>query len=230
MELLIRWKIISNKPKNIFGCGQLFWVTKQPPAPLGAFLKNRLKIIMSKKLFIPVIVGTARKGRTSGKVADFVVKAIESEYGDQVETTLIDPCDFGFVPGAEQVMTREDYQNLIQKADGIYIVTPEYNHSFPGELKMLLDMELGNYKHKAVGMSAISSGPWGGTRVIESLLSILRKVGLVIADTDYLVNFSGEEFPKEGGVKDPEAQLRRFQRSFDEVVWLAKVLREGRGG
>jgi NAD(P)H-dependent FMN reductase len=45
----------------------------------------------------------------------------------------------------------------------------EYNHSYPGELKMLLDMLFSQYAHKPVGICGVSSGAWGGTRMVEQL-------------------------------------------------------------
>jgi NAD(P)H-dependent FMN reductase len=63
--------------------------------------------------------------------------------------------------------------NVLQKkawhADGFIIVSPEYNHSYPGELKMLLDMLFSQYAHKPVGICGVSSGAWGGTRMVEQL-------------------------------------------------------------
>ena len=42
-------------------------------------------------------------------------------------------------------------------ADALVIVTPEYNHSFPGLLKHVLDSCLKEYIHKAVGVVGVFS-------------------------------------------------------------------------
>jgi NAD(P)H-dependent FMN reductase len=151
---------------------------------------------MNRKLFVPVIVGTARKGRSSGRVADFIIETIGKEYGDRVETTLIDPCDFDYIPGHDHpTMTKAEYQAIMEKADGLYIVNPEYNHSFPGELKYLLDSVFKSYNRKAVGLCGVSSGPWGGSRGIQSLLPVMRELGLLTSSIDYLVNFYQRNLP-----------------------------------
>ena len=58
----------------------------------------------------------------------------------------------------------------MNRADAIVIVVPEYNHSFPGLLKHVLDSCLKEYIHKAVGVVGVSAGPFGGARVIQHLL------------------------------------------------------------
>lgn len=65
------------------------------------------------------------------------------------------------------------------QADGIVIVTPEYNRGYPGLLKYVLDTNLKEYIHKAVGICGVSAGGFGGARVIENLLPVLRELGLV---------------------------------------------------
>ena len=76
----------------------------------------------------------------------------------------------------------------VMRADALVIVTPEYNHGYPGLLKHALDTNLKEYIHKAVGIVGLSAGPWGGTRAIENLLPVMRELGLVTIFWD--VNFS----------------------------------------
>ena len=56
-----------------------------------------------------------------------------------------------------------EWRDAIVKADGLVIVTPEYNHGYPGVLKSVLDLLLKEYIHKAVAFVTVSAGPWGGT-------------------------------------------------------------------
>jgi NAD(P)H-dependent FMN reductase len=59
------------------------------------------------------------------------------------------------------------------------LVVPEYNHGYPGLLKHVLDTNLKEYIHKAVGICGVSAGGLGGTRVIQNLLPVMRELGLV---------------------------------------------------
>jgi NAD(P)H-dependent FMN reductase len=115
----------------------------------------------------------------------------------------------------------------IERCDALVIVTPEYNHSFPGLLKHALDMNLKEYIHKAVGICGVSAGVMGGSRVIESLLPVMRELGLVTIFED--VNFGkvGSLFDERGKLLD-ENFVRRVDGFLNELFWMAKALRHGR--
>ena len=113
------------------------------------------------------------------------------------------------------------------RADGFVLVAPEYNHGYPGMLKHALDTNLKEYIHKAVGICGVSAGSFGGTRVIQNLLPVMRELGLVTIFWD--VNFSGVQklFDMEGRILDG-SYVRRVDKFVKELVWMATVLRAGR--
>jgi NAD(P)H-dependent FMN reductase len=94
-------------------------------------------------------------------------------------------------------------------------------------LKHALDMCLKEYVHKAVGICGVSGGPFGGARVIEGLLPVMRELGLVMIFED--VNFGkiGTLFDERGNLLD-ENYIRRVDKFLDELIWMARVLRHGR--
>src|SRR6266581_8872602 len=141
---------------------------------------------MERPLFIPLILGTARQERQSEHVARFVFEQTKKRAG--VETELIDvrALPMRFDDAGEQ-MKDPKFSATIERCDGLILVTPEYNHGYPGLLKHALDMNLKEYIHKAVGICGVSAGPFGGARVIEQLVPVVRELGLVIIFED--VNF-----------------------------------------
>jgi NAD(P)H-dependent FMN reductase len=145
-----------------------------------------------------------------------------------VEITFVDPEDFNF-PGDGNDPEGKDprYTEITAKADGFFIVTPEYNHSFPGSLKRMLDSELKNYIHKPVAFAGVSSQRWGGVRAIEALVSTVREMGMVATFTDVHFPMVETLFDADGGLEDP-AYERYVERSYDELVWMAKTMRWGR--
>jgi NAD(P)H-dependent FMN reductase len=179
-----------------------------------------------KPLFIPLILGTARQGRESEHAARFVFERTRARAG--VETEFI---DIRTVPmkldDAGEQMKDPKFAATIERCDGLIIVTPEYNHSFPGLLKHALDMCLKEYIHKAVGICGVSAGPMGGSRVIESLLPVMRELGLVTIFED--VNFGkiGMLFDERGNLID-ESFIRRVDTFLNELIWMSRVLRYGR--
>src|SRR5881394_377116 len=133
---------------------------------------------MSKPLFIPVILGTARKGRRSENAAHFVFEETKKRAG--VETEFVDICKIPMrLDDAGEQMKDQAFSDLVKRADGLVLVVPEYNHGYPGLLKHALDMNLEEYLHKAVGICGVSAGLFGGARAIESLLPVMRELGLV---------------------------------------------------
>ena len=181
---------------------------------------------MERALYIPVILGTVRKGRASESVARFVLGEVSKREG--VETELIDVRDLQLAYDDEGGSIKDPrFSEQMTRADALVIVVPEYNHGYPGLLKHALDTNLKEYIHKAVGLCGVSAGGFGGTRVIQNLLPVLRELGLVTIFWDG--NFSGAHklFDETGKLLD-ESYVRRIDQFLKELIWMAKVLRHGR--
>jgi NAD(P)H-dependent FMN reductase len=115
----------------------------------------------------------------------------------------------------------------MNRADAIVLVAPEYNHAMPGILKHVLDSCLQEYIHKAAGIVAVSAGPFGGTRVIETSLPVLRELGLVTIFWDVNLGGVGKVFSEDGELLDP-AFVRRIDKFLGELIWMGRALRYGR--
>ncbi len=179
-----------------------------------------------KPLYIPVLLGTARQGRRSEHVANFVLSEMKKR--PEIETELIDVRKLKMrLDDAGEDMKDPDFAEKMTRADGLAIVTPEYNHGYPGLLKHALDMCLKEYIHKAVGFVGVSAGQIGGARVIENLLPVVRELGLVATFND--VNFGKvrDALDEQGKLKD-ERYVARVAEFINELVWMSRVLRHGR--
>ncbi|HEY9658419.1 MAG TPA: NADPH-dependent FMN reductase [Allocoleopsis sp.] len=181
----------------------------------------------SSPLFIPVILGTPRQGRHSEAVAKFVVEQVSTQRN--VETELIDICTLPITTtDAGETAKDPKFAATMERADGLILVVPEYNHGYPGLLKHVLDTCLKEYIHKAVGICGVSAGSFGGTRVIQNLLPVMRELGLVTIFYD--LNFSNVQtlFDESGKLLDEATYIRRFDRFMQELIWMSTVLRYGR--
>ena len=179
-------------------------------------------------LSLPVLLGTNRKDRQSEHVAAWVIaKMVER---NDIETQLFDVRDF-HLPfdhyGPEIKDQFPEWRDAVISADGLVIVTPEYNHGYPGSLKSVLDLLLKEYIHKAVAFVGVSAGPWGGTRVIEACLPVVRELGLAVTFTDLNFPSVKTKFDGDGKLID-EAYEKRIVGFLDELVWMAETLRHGR--
>jgi len=168
---------------------------------------------MKNKKFIPVILGTARKGRSSEKVARAVHHILKNH--GSIETTLVDVKEHIYgrtIPPWEENDKTKPWRDIVSKADGFLIVTPEYNHGYPGELKMLLDQELKAYNNKPVIVCAVSAGSFGGARVVENLLPVFRELGLMaLSHSIYVSNVA--EFSD-----DIEKIEERFKENVEKAI------------
>lgn len=180
----------------------------------------------SRPLSIPVILGTNRKGRMSAHAARFVSQELERR--DGVDTELIDiGCLEHHLDDNGQGTGDARFAASMARADAIVLVIPEYNHAMPGLLKHVLDSCLKEYIHKAAGIVAVSAGPFGGTRVVETSLPVLRELGLVTIFWDVNVGSVGKVFDERGELAD-QAFVRRTDKFLGELIWMARTLRYGR--
>lgn len=178
------------------------------------------------QLNIPVILGTSRKGRASVHAARLISSLLNQRAG--VTSHIIDIASLPLpIDDAGEAIKHPAFAAAMTAADGLVIVAPEYNHSFPGLLKHALDSCLSEYIHKAVGLVGVSSGPFAGIRVVQSLLPVMRELGLVTIFWDINIGQVGKVFAEDGRLLD-EAFVRRSDRFIRELIWMSKVLRYGR--
>ncbi len=181
---------------------------------------------LSRPLYIPVILGTVRKGRMSEHAARLMASEVAKR--PNVETELIDIAHLPLpIDDAGQAIKDAQFASKMMRADALVIVSPEYNHGYSGLLKHVLDSCLKEYIHKAVGIAGVSAGTFGGTRGVQDLLPVMRELGLVTIFWD--VNFASvyDLFASDGTLRD-ESMLARIDQFLKELIWMAMTLRYGR--
>jgi len=182
---------------------------------------------LTRPVFLPVVIGTSRQGRLTEPAANFVFGEVSKR--SDIETELIDIRKIPLrIDDAGEALKDSQFSATIARADGLILVVPEYNHSFPGLLKHVLDTNLKEYIHKAVGVCGVSAGPFGGARMIQGLLPVLRELGLVTIFWDVYFGTAGKLFdPASGSITEP-AYSGRVEKFLKELVWMARALRYAR--
>lgn len=179
------------------------------------------------KLYIPIILGTARQGRQSEKVARFVLGEVQKI--TEVETELIDVRDFiiSVTNNIEENAIVKKFSEKIRLADGFIIVSPEYNHGYPGELKLMLDMLYDQYAKKPLAICGVSSGGLGGARMVEQLRLVAIEFHMVpIREAVYFSSVK-KLFDEKGFIQDQSYELK-VKKMTDELLWYATALKEAR--
>lgn len=182
---------------------------------------------MAETLTVAVLAGTTRAQRESIKAARYVADFARRLEG--VDVIFVDPVDFNFSGDGNDPEGKDPrYTEIVAKADAFFIVTPEYNHSFPGSLKRMLDSELQLYNHKPVAFAGASDGNWGGVRAVEALLNAIRETGLVALSWDVYFPFVNKMFEEDGQIKEEfrERYERNLGKLFDELLSFARLFKQ----
>ena len=162
----------------------------------------------------------------SEHAAELMRAEIEKRPG--ITTELIDVGKLPIpVDDAGESVKDPDFSEKMNRADALVIVAPEYNHGYPGLLKHVLDTNLKEYIHKTVGIVGVSAGVFGGARVIQNLIPVMRELGLVTIFWDVNITTVQSRFDESGSLVD-ESFLPRIEKFLDELIWMAETLRYGR--
>ena len=125
---------------------------------------------------ITIIVGTNRTGSVSAQVAAFVAKVYD-ELG--INNRVLDIADLPpetFSPNAyvEKPHRVVEFTEQILASSGLFVITPEYNGSMSGALKLFIDMLPfpESFEDRPVSYIGISAGQFGGLRPVEHLQQV----------------------------------------------------------
>lgn len=177
-------------------------------------------------LNILIIHGTTRPGNLSSRAAKYVFEEVKAL--PEVDVKLISPNDYPIKKdGNDPEQQYPDYTELVIWADAFIIVTPEYNHGYPGSLKQLIDKEFANYNRKAASVIGVSNGAIGGARAVEGLLPVLRAVGLFVTKTSLYFPRVQDLIDESGQISDPEI-AERAKQVIEENIWLGNALKQAR--
>ncbi len=180
---------------------------------------------------ITVLYGSVRSGRQGIKAARFVVQQLERR-GHTV--TLIDPLELE-LPLLDRMYKEfdkapepmETIHEALDSAEGIVVVSAEYNHSVPAALKNLLDHFQQEYYCKPAGIVTYSAGPFAGTRAQVHLRVILGELGMVTPSIMFGISKVQDAFDDRGTDLSGE-YTRRIQKFLDEFEWYVDALRGAR--
>jgi len=105
---------------------------------------------------IAVIVGSLRKGSYNRKLATAIAKLAPPEFSfNQIQISDLPP--YNQDDDENQAASVRRMKAEVQAADGLLIVTPEYNRSIPGILKNVLDHGSRPYgRNVCIGVRLIS--------------------------------------------------------------------------
>lgn len=180
------------------------------------------------RFYIPVILGSTRRGRQSVKVARFVTERMRRN--ERIETELLDLAEYDFPIMEERLRFLEDpppglreFGEKVARSDSLVIVAPEYNNGYPGVLKNALDYLLPEYRRKPVAIVTVSAGGFGGLYCLAQLRLVTLGMGAFPIPASLPVSRVQESFDDEGNPRD-ESYERRADAFIAEVLFFAEAI------
>ena len=179
-------------------------------------------------MHIVIISASVREGRKSHRVALFLHNTVSAS-GNTAE--ILDLKELAFPLFSERLRYQKDplpatldFAERVRKADGVILVTPEYNGGYPASAKNVVDLLTDEWRRKPIAISTVSDGSFGGTQVITSLLFSLWKIkAWVVAHMP--VPKVGDSFDEAGTPVDPEGWAKRAKGLLDELDWAMEARR-----
>lgn len=176
------------------------------------------------------VIGSYRKNSFNKQLADKAKEMI----GDQAEVTYLDYSKVPMINEDTEFPTDPEVQKLwdtVKDHDGMWIFSPEYNSSYPGHLKNMLDWlsrpyEPGNYKlgTAAKGVKATVSNVGGGRagqKSREKLIELMDKIGMeVMKEPNLGVGLNREAYETDilGSDQDYETELQAQVQAFLDFI------------
>jgi len=182
----------------------------------------------TRRLDIPILLGSVRRGRQSARVARFLLGRMASD--PSIDTRILDLREYDFPNMEERFRTREDppwgmaeFADAIALADAVAIVTPEYNGGYPGALKNALDYLLPEFRRKPIGIVTVSATPFGGVSCLAQLRLVLLAMGAQPIPVSLPIPKVEEVLDGRGGLIDRQ-YAKQADRFIAELLWWAEAV------
>ena len=178
----------------------------------------------SKRPFrVAILSSSVRRGRLSHRVALYVQHYLETRLSISAQIVDLKEYDFPLFDErlAYQTSPSEklmDFTRRLMGADGIVIVSPVYNASFPAALKNVIDLYYTEWKRKPVGIVSVTSGSVPGIATVQQLQTLMLKLGALVVPVLSTVIQVAETFSETGqGGAVAERVVRPL---LEELQWL----------
>jgi NAD(P)H-dependent FMN reductase len=177
---------------------------------------------------IVIISSSVRRGRNSHRVALFFKNFLENQ--ELAAAEILDLNEYNFPIFHERLKHEPDpspevleFAGKIKAADGVIIVTPEYNGGYPASIKNVVDLLYDEWHRKPLVISTVSDGQFGGTQVLVSLHFSLWKIRAWMVPAMFPVPDVDKTFQEDGTPVDKAGTEKRAKRFIDELLWCMEA-------
>ncbi|MEO6231479.1 MAG: NADPH-dependent FMN reductase [Ferruginibacter sp.] len=168
-----------------------------------------------------IISGTNRVGSNTLKVAKEYQRLLKEKF---IESTLLS------LEGVNLLHRDADFEKIenemIIPTNNYIFISPEYNGSFPGALKLLFDTGKSHslWWHKKAMLAGVSTGRAGNIRGMDHLTGVLNHVKVTVLPNQLPISSVDKLMDKEGHFTD-EPTLKAIGKQIDEFIKWTEVVK-----
>jgi chromate reductase, NAD(P)H dehydrogenase (quinone) len=189
---------------------------------------NQFKIVMNSSVHLIGISGSLRKGSFNTmllhNVMDLLPEGVTMEIVSFADIPIYN-ADLDLPIAQERPGSVVAFRNVLAKADGLVIVSPEYNYSIPGGLKNAIDWasrgEDSSLLKKPVALMGATPGMWGTVRMQLAFQSVSIFLDMKpVLKPEVLIASASKKFDDQGKLTDEKAKdlIKRKLTALKELV------------
>ena len=165
---------------------------------------------------ITIISGTNRKGSYTYKIAKEYQRLLQ-EKGIKAGLFSLEAVDVMH----HNIEFKRIENEILIPTTAFIIISPEYNGSFPGVLKMLFDSSRSHemWYHKKALLTGVATGRAGNLRGMDHLADVLNYLKITVHPNKLPISVVNQIVSPEGKITD-ENTLNAINQQLDEfIIW-----------
>ena len=180
---------------------------------------------------LTIIVGSTRPGRAGAPIAQWFAARAKDHGGFDVN--VVDLAEVGLPlldePNHPRLRTytqqhTKDWSAIVDAADAVVFVTPEYNYGYPAAVKNAIDYLHQEWQHKPVGFVSYG-GVAAGTRAVQQLKQVVTTLRMLPIFESVNIPFHSKLLDSDGVFHPSEGLDQAADAMLDELVRTEAALR-----
>lgn len=168
---------------------------------------------------ITIISGTNRKNSNTFKIAREYQLMLQ-EKGMEAGLFSLEDVDVLHYDAAFERLEQE----ILVPSTHLIIISPEYNGSFPGVLKMLFDSSRSpeTWFHKKALLTGVASGRAGNLRGMDHLADVLNYLKITVHPNKLPISVVNSVVGSDGKIMDSNT-IKAISQQLDEFIFWASL-------
>jgi len=177
--------------------------------------------------------GSLRKGSYNTMLLNAAAHTLPADVSMDIisiEDIPLYNADLDFPASSQRPPAVEYLRNMLAKADGVLISSPEYNYSIPGGLKNAIDWasrgEDSPLLYKPVAVIGATPGLWGTVRMQMAFHAVFLYLDMKpVYKPEVLLAHADKKFDSKGNLTDEPAKkfLKQKLEALKEMILAAPV-------